>query len=181
MKYSTNWLKEQIENEVRCEYLLFWGHTQRKDTIIDKSCFSQWYKSSFMVDKIVYPTAEHWMMAEKARLFNDHETLAKILSVEKPAEAKNLGREVMNFEPGKWASSCYNIVVEGNKHKFSQNDDLKNYLLQTKSAILVEASPVDTIWGIGLSQDSKDAANPFHWKGTNLLGFALMEVRDLVK
>ncbi len=181
MKYSVKWLLENLGKGVYMDYLFFWGHTPRKEGIIDKSCFSQWYPSDFSVDGINYLTAEHWMMAKKALLFNDHEMLNKILAAEKPALVKQLGREVNGFDEKVWAKSSYELVVQGNKHKFSQNNMLKNFLLQTGSKIIVEASPADTIWGIGLSQDAKEAANPVQWKGTNLLGFALMEVRDQLK
>ncbi|MDJ0633261.1 MAG: NADAR family protein [Xenococcaceae cyanobacterium MO_188.B29] len=72
------------------------------------------------------------------------------------------------------------IVVKGNLAKFSQKEALKEFLLNTKERILVEASPRDRIWGIGLGQNNPDAANPYQWQGLNLLGFALMEVRDIL-
>lgn len=180
MKYSLKWLQRQIEQNIPVEYFFFWGHTQKKENTIDKSCFSQWYPAVFTVEGKVYATAEHWMMAKKAELFNDNETMEKILAVEKPAVAKALGREVKNFNENVWADASYKIVVEGNRHKFSQHESLKSFLLHTDNKIIVEASPPDTIWGIGLSQDAKEAQNPFTWKGTNLLGFALMEVRDIL-
>ncbi len=96
------------------------------------------------------------------------------------AIAKALGREVKHFDPAVWEAASYAIVVEGNRHKFSQNQALKSYLINTNEKILVEASPADAIWGIGLPQDAKEALNPFEWRGNNLLGFALMEVRDLL-
>ena len=107
--------------------------------------------------------------------------MEKILAAEKPAIAKALGREVKNFNAAVWADTSYKIVVEGNRHKFAQNESLKSFLLHTDNKIIVEASPPDAIWGIGLAQDSEEAQNPFTWKGTNLLGFALMEVRDILK
>lgn len=180
MKYSLNWLQSQIEQNIPVEYFFFWGHTQKQQGVVDKSCFSQWYPDIFSVDGIQYFTAEHWMMAKKAALFNDDEILEKILSAQKPAVVKALGREVKNFDAGVWAENAYRIVVEGNRHKFSQNERLKLFLLTTKNKIIVEASPADAVWGIGLAQDAKEAANPFTWKGTNLLGFALMEVRDFL-
>lgn len=181
MKYSVKGLQEELERGVQLDFLFFWGHTQKKEGVIDKSCFSQWYPSGFITDGINYLTAEHWMMAKKALLFDDRKTLEKILASEKPAIAKQLGREVSGFDTEIWAKSSYEIVVEGNMHKFSQNEFLKKFLLQTGNKVIVEASPPDTIWGIGLSQDAKEAINPFQWRGTNLLGFALMEVRDLLK
>jgi len=180
MQYSVEWLKSQIERQNNPEYLFFWGHTPMKPGAVDKSCFSQWYPSSFIVDGIVYLTAEHWMMVKKASLFNDSASLENILSAEKPAEAKAIGRSVKNFDPEIWSASSYDIV-KGNRHKFWQNIEMKNFLLQSGDKIIVEASPADPIWGIGLPQDRKEAKNPFQWRGTNLLGFALMEVRDLLR
>jgi ribA/ribD-fused uncharacterized protein len=181
MKYSVAWLQQELESGGYFDYLFFWGHTQKREGVIDKSCFSQWYASGFTIDGIKYLTAEHWMMAKKALLFDDRETLEKILASKKPAIVKQLGREVRSFDAEIWARCSYEIVVEGNKHKFSQNDLLKKFLLQTGNQVIVEASPADTGWGIGLSQDAKEAMNPFEWKGSNLLGFALMEARDILK
>ncbi len=118
------------------------------------------------------------MMAKKAELFGDQEILAKILKCKSPAEAKKLGREVKNYVDTVWLENRYEIVKQGNFHKFSQNPDLKTFLLNTKDRVIVEASPVDSIWGIGMAEDHKDILKPKAWKGLNLLGFALMEVRD---
>lgn len=181
MKYSLPWLQKQVEQGLQPEYLFFWGHTQKQENMIDKSCFSQWFQSPFIVDGITYKTAEHWMMAKKALQFKDEEIFEKIIRTENPAAAKNLGREIKNFDSVTWNAAAYAIVVKGNQHKFSQNELLKSFLLQTGNKILVEASPPDTIWGIGLAQDAADAGNPSRWRGTNLLGFALMEVRCLLK
>ncbi len=172
-------MKYTIENIVQeSKFLFFWGHQPNKDGSISKTCFSQWWLSSFEVDKVIYKTAEHWMMAKKAELFKDHEVLAKIIKANSPAEAKKLGREVKNYNETLWLAARFDIVKEGNYHKFSQNADLKNFLINTNDRVLVEASPVDAIWGIGMAGDHKDVMNPEKWKGLNLLGFALMEVRD---
>jgi ribA/ribD-fused uncharacterized protein len=181
MKYSLGQLQSQIENGKYFDYLFFWGHTPQKEGAIDKSCFSQWYASPFVVNGRRYATAEHWMMAKKALLFSDEEIFQKIMAAEKPAVAKALGREVRNFDPEIWNQSAYAIVVEGNQQKFGQNDALKKFLLTTREKVLVEASPADAIWGIGLPHDNTNASNPFLWRGSNLLGFALMEVRDYLK
>lgn len=175
--YSVDQLKQAIQQGLQPKYVFFWGH-QAAGTQTDKSCFSQWFPASFTVDGIIYPTAEHYMMAEKARLFADLEVLEKILYATTAAQAKALGREVRNYEHGKWLESRFEIVVRGNLAKFDQNQDLKAFLLSTASRILVEASPVDDIWGIGLAQDHGYAGQPEHWPGLNLLGFALMKVRD---
>ncbi|QZK91666.1 NADAR family protein [Flavobacterium sp. CHNK8] len=163
------------------KFLFFWGHQPSKDGIITKTCFSQWWVSPFIVDGITYKTAEHWMMAKKAELFNDNEVLEKIIQANSPAEAKKLGREVRNYDDTLWLASRYEIAKQGNLHKFHQNSDLKAFLVNTKERVLVEASPVDAIWGIGMAGDHKDVLNPEKWRGLNLLGFVLMEVRDELK
>jgi ribA/ribD-fused uncharacterized protein len=175
MKYTI----ENIASESK--FLFFWGHQSNKDGKITKTCFSQWWLSSFKVEKVTYKTAEHWMMAKKAELFNDQEILEKILKTDSPAEAKKLGREVKNYDDKIWLENRFEIVKEGNLHKFSQTKALKEFLINTKDRVLVEASPVDPIWGIGMASDHKDIMNPEKWRGLNLLGFALMEVRDELK
>mgnify|MGYP001240509007 CR=1 FL=1 len=162
-------------------YIYFWGHQPTKDGSIGKNCLSQWWPSQFEKEGIKYSSAEQWMMAEKARAFLDTETLEKILKSETPKEAKDLGRKVSNFNEDVWKLKSYSIVLEGNLLKFSQNPNLKEYLLGTGQSILVEASPYDTIWGIGMKQDDRGVENPKNWKGQNLLGFVLMEVRDILK
>ena len=182
MTYSTDWLLEQLaQDNQRIKYLFFWGHQPSKDGIVTKSCLSQWWVADFVVDGLTYRSAEHWMMAEKARLFNDEAVLARILAAKSPAEAKKLGREIQDFGPDLWEERKYDIVKTGNLHKFGQHEDLAQFLLATNERVLVEASPVDTIWGIGLAADAADAANPARWRGPNLLGFALMEVRDQLR
>ena len=175
MKYNIDTIAPESK------FLFFWGHQPSKDGTITKTCFSQWWLSAFIVDKVTYKTAEHWMMAKKAELFNDNEVLDKIIKANSPAEAKKLGRQVKNYDDAIWLENRFEIVKEGNYHKFSQNPDLKAFLLNTDERVIVEASPVDPIWGIGMAGDHKDVLNPEKWKGLNLLGFALMEVRDELK
>lgn len=162
------------------KYLFFWGHRAPSDGSVSKSCLSQWWPAEFTVEGITYKSAEHWMMAEKARLFGDVETLSKILTAHTPAEAKSLGRKVAPYDESSWLAARYEIVLTGSKHKFGQNPGLKQWLLQTGSRVLVEASPVDPIWGIGLDEHHPDAARPERWPGLNLLGFALMDARELL-
>jgi ribA/ribD-fused uncharacterized protein len=159
------------------EYLLFYGHHQKKPNKIDFSCFSQWFQASFEVDGVQYKTAEHYMMAHKAKLFGDHEAYHEIINSVDPKTAKQLGRTVQNFDSTVWDAHCFEIVVEGNFQKFSQNADLLHYILSTAPKVLVEASPSDRIWGIGLARTDKNALNPERWLGKNLLGFALVEAR----
>ncbi|MDQ9009358.1 NADAR family protein [Acinetobacter gerneri] len=177
LKYLEN-LQEMVKHGQHFKYLFFWGHTPKQENAADKSCLSQWYPSAFNVDGIDYPTAEHYMMAQKAKLFQDHEIFQQIVSVKTPGEVKALGRKVKNYDEEIWQAHRFNIVVEGNRAKFSQNSGLKQFLQSTQNRILVEASPVDNIWGIGLAEDHLDATNPESWQGLNLLGFALMEARQ---
>lgn len=159
------------------KFLFFWGHTQKGRTV-DKSCLSQWYPASFQVHGERFPTAEHWMMASKASLFGDQEMRARILASRSPGEAKKLGRKVRRFDEAVWDDRSFDIVVEGNVHKFGQNAHLRSFLLTTNNRVLVEASPRDYIWGIGMAQDHPHATNPEMWLGENKLGFALMIARD---
>lgn len=180
MYYDIEWLNNVTTDHQNLEFLYFWGHTNKSNEAIGKSCFSQWYESPFAVDGVTYRTAEHWMMAKKAMLFGDLEIFEKIVISDKPVEVKDLGRRISGFDDEIWTAERYEIVKAGNLHKFKQQPELSEYLLETGNRILVEASPVDRIWGIGLAQDHVDASNPNRWLGLNLLGFALMEVRDLL-
>ncbi|WP_298900514.1 NADAR family protein [uncultured Psychroserpens sp.] len=178
MKYSRESISKQYDSGEILKFLLFWGHQPSKDGGITSSCLSQWWVSSFTDNKFQYKTAEHYMMAEKARLFEDKDVLEKILLSDHPHEAKKLGRQVKGFDVSVWNQHKYEFVKQGNYYKFSQNQELKNFLIKTRKRILVEASPIDKIWGIGLSSNHNDTQNPNLWRGENLLGFALMEVRD---
>ena len=108
---------------------------------------------------------------------SDEDIFQKILQTDDPKKIKALGRLVKNYQDEIWIAHRYEIVVQGNLAKFSQDNDLKAFLLSTSDQIIVEASPVDQIWGIGLAADHVNATNPNGWQGLNLLGFALMEVR----
>ena len=118
------------------------------------------------------------MMAAKAELFGDKEIRKEILNISEQKKMKSLGRKVKNFDQNVWDKFKYSIVLNGNWCKFSQNRELREFLLSTGDKILVEASPYDSIWGIRISASSPEAKNPMKWRGQNLLGFALMEVRD---
>lgn len=181
MTYNLDWLINNVEKGTRAKYLFFWGHQKSKSGELTSSCFSQWWISPFIIDKVKYNTAEHWMMAQKALLFDDKENYEQIILAKSPAEAKSLGRKVRNFDDTTWNSKRFEIVVKGNFEKFTHDEGLKDFLLNTKDRVLVEASPVDSIWGIGLTADSEKAENPKCWNGLNLLGFALMEVRDMIR
>ena len=161
----------------RPDFLFFWGRKRGDSREVGPFAFSQWHKSPFEVGGVVYHTAEHWMMAEKARLFEDPKAEAKILKYLQPRDAQNMGREIRNFNQEVWDAHKFEIVRQGSIHKFEQNDLLRGYLLGTGDRVLVESSPVDEVWGIGLKDSDPKARDPLTWKGTNLLGFALTEAR----
>jgi len=155
--------------EANVKYAFFW----KAD-----SPFSQWHLSKFHVDGQKYDCAEQYMMHQKAVCFEDHEIAKEILNHTSPRKIKSLGRKVKNFNEEVWCKRRYNIVKKGNMHKFSQREELKEELFDTAGKTLVEASPMDTIWGIGYAEDNPNAWNESTWNGQNLLGYALTEVRD---
>lgn len=180
MKYDVKNIIDLYRSGQKLKYVFFWGHTERWG-MVTKVCFSQWYDCLFMEDDVIYHTAEQYMMAQKALLFGDRAVYEEIMAAEHPKKYKALGKKVSGFSDKVWDAHKYEIVVKGNLAKFSQNPELMEFLLGTNTRILVEASPYDNIWGIGMSADDKGVENPMNWKGENLLGFALMEVRDRLK
>ncbi|MYS23103.1 hypothetical protein GA0115240_14756 [Streptomyces sp. DvalAA-14] len=162
----------------RVKYLHFWGHSPQRDGSPGAGCLSQWWHAPFSVDGVRYATAEHWMMAGKARLFGDTDAERRVLAAGHPHAAKAAGRTVRGFDEAQWVRERFALVVEGSTHKFAAHPDLRAFLLGTGRRVLVEASPVDRIWGIGLAADDERAARPAAWRGLNLLGFALMEARE---
>ncbi|SER96912.1 NADAR family protein [Lentzea albida] len=160
------------------KYLFFWGHQPEHNGEIGKGCLSQWWPCTFEVDGRSFASAEHYMMWRKALLFDDTAVAARVLTARTPAEAKALGREVSGFVGEVWDAQRLPIVVEGNLAKFGQDPALRSYLLGTGSRVLVEASPQDRVWGIGLVASDPRASDPSQWLGLNLLGEALMEVRS---
>jgi ribA/ribD-fused uncharacterized protein len=181
MIFNKEWLSEKYPDVGAIPFLFFRGHQPVEDGGVGKSCFSQFWVAPFKVDGLIYPTAEHWTMAGKAKLFGDEVALKVILGANSPAAAKKEGRIVKNFVSEVWDKHKFEIVVAGNYHKFSQHEQMKEFLLATEDKVLVEASPRDRIWGIGMGSDNPAAGNPAKWKGENLLGFALMEVREKLR
>ena len=159
------------------EYVFFWGHQQRKDGRVSKSCLRHWYPAVLTADGIQYATTEHDMMAQKAKRFGDTAMYTKMLDAETPKDAKALGRKVSGFDETTWNVHRVKIVVAGNLAQCSQHPALSEFLLSTGEHVLVEASPYDRIWGIGMAADAPNVDDPHTWKGLNLLGFALMDVR----
>ncbi len=170
-------LIQEIERGTIFKYLYFWGH-RGAPAAVGPFVFSQWREpASFTVGGEHFKTAEHYMMAEKARLFGDELTRTKILNAPSPGAAKALGREVAGFQEATWSSRRFDIVVAASIAKFSQNPALGAYLLETGNKVLVEAAPNDAIWGVGLAREDERIADARKWPGKNLLGFALMKAR----
>ena len=164
--------REKREPEISAtkeEFVFFWK---------SHSPYSQWYISDFTVKGNTFNCAEQYMMYSKAMLFDDKETADAILKESDPRNHKWLGRRVQNFDQKKWDKNCMDIVKRGNKAKFFQNEKLYKTIIDTHPKTLVEASPMDKIWGIGLAANDYRARNRKSWRGKNLLGEALTEVRD---
>jgi hypothetical protein len=178
---STAQLLELIAGGGQPKYLFFCGHQPQPDGGAGKGCFSQWWPAGFTVDGVRYPSAEHFMMTAKAQLFGDEEMAGRIPLAPHPREAKALGRAVRGFDEQRWAQRRLDLVVAGNVAKFGQNPDLGDFLLGTGDRVLVEASARDRVWGIGMGASNDLAMSPEHWRGENLLGFALMEARGQLR
>lgn len=153
------------------KYLLFW----QKDSI-----YSNWHtrRCSFYMDNILFYNSEAAFMYAKAAFFGDKIAMQKIIAKQAPYDVKEEGRKVTPFVKKDWDEVCYSFMVKVLREKFGQNPHLRSALLSTGNLILVEASPFDKIWGIGLRPDNPLAMDPSKWKGMNLLGKALMQVRD---
>ncbi len=180
-------LRRAEDAGVELAFLHFWEHASSGDGAAGPWCLSQWWPAPFTVNGPpssagrMFATAEHYMMWRKARLFDDDAVAAAVLETTDPARAKALGREVASFSTQRWAQHRFDAVVAGNLAKFGQNPDLRRYLLGTGDQVLVEASPEDEFWGIGLAADHPDAFSPSRRPGTNLLGFALIQVRAALR
>jgi ribA/ribD-fused uncharacterized protein len=148
------------------QYVFFWDGP-----------FSQWAYSRFTIDGMTFNTCEQWMMYNKAIMFNDELIVQRIMNTRDPSMQKLLGKKVKGFNDQRWMEDAYNIVKRGNLAKFQQNVDFMNALIETKGKILVEASPYDTRWGIGMGANDTGVEDPANWRGLNLLGKAITEVR----
>lgn len=151
-------------------HIYFWG-----------SFLSNFYLCQLKDDKYSYNSSECYFMAKKAEYFNDQESLIKILNLKKPQEQKQVGKKVKGFNKELWEEVSYKIMLDGLRLKFTQNNELKNKLLATNNKTLVEGSPYDKKWGVGLKYDDDRILDESNWQGDNLLGKALMEIREEIK
>ncbi len=155
----------------RGNYYLFWKHQ-----------FGQWTIRDIVdLDGMVYNCCEQYMMYKKAQLFKDEVTAQKILDEDDPALQQKLGKRVVGFKKEVWDQYKVSIVWQANYLKFTQHEDLQNRLLETDPQILVEASPYDRIWGVGLGANNELITDESNWRGENLLGKVLSSVRDLLR
>ena len=149
------------------KFVFFWGGT-----------FSNWAESPFKIDGVVYNCCEQYMMVKKALLFGDFEAAKNIMNTFDPSEQKAYGRGVKGFNQARWEAICKKIVYDANYAKFTQNPKMHDELMCTLGKEIVEASPEDKIWGIGLHESDPRAWDKATWQGTNWLGEAIMSVRD---
>jgi len=156
----------------------YYDITDKPHGFFKSNCFSQWEWSEFEVKGVKYNSCEQFMMSGKARLFGDAETEKLIMQAERPAEQKQLGRDVKNFEVQVWEDACFDIVLEGNMAKFRQNEWMRERLLNSGAKLLAEGAAYDRVWGIGIDcTDQERAQDLREWEGTNYLGQVLMVVR----
>ncbi len=154
------------------EYTLFWKEDE------ENGCFSNWYLAPFIIGDFQYRWVEQYMMSQKAILFGDAVTNTKILRAHSPMECKDLGKEVTPYDEETWDAKRYEIVLRANRAKYEQHPELMEKLLETGDTILAEASPKDGVWGIKMSAEKARKVSPEQWKGENLLGKVLMELRE---
>jgi ribA/ribD-fused uncharacterized protein len=148
-------------------FTFFWKHR-----------LSQWHRSPFVIGGVTFHYAEQYMMYAKALLFGDREAADRILAAETPRDHQAIGREVRGFAESVWVLFREGVVFAGNYARFSQNPEQRELLFSTRGTTLVEASPHDRVWGIGLAADDPRALDRSQWLGLNLLGEALTRVRE---
>jgi ribA/ribD-fused uncharacterized protein len=153
---------------------------REKFTFFWQGPFSQWHRSPFSVGGRQFSHAEQFMMYCKAALFQDLETAEKILQSATPRQQKALGRQVRGFDEAIWSLFREGVVATGSYAKFTQSAELRELLLSTQGTTLVEASPRDRVWGIGLSEDDPRAGDRSTWRGLNLLGEILTRTREAI-
>ena len=174
-------LKRRVQAGERFSFRHFYGHTARKDGRVSNAVFSQFHPCRFEIDGETFHWAEQWMMAGKAHLFGDHATRQKIMAASSAQDCKQLGREVAGYDDDRWAAVRIDLVTRGSVGKFGQDDVFRDYLLSTGDDVLVEVAPCDLVWGIGLGRDDPGANDPLAWPGLNLLGFAIVRARGILR
>lgn len=177
VNYNKAWLKMQPV----ADYIFFFDSKPSNDGNITSACFSEWWPSKFTENGITYRTAGHYLLSWKAKLFSDVKTANEIIEKRFPKDVKALAKHIINFDSSVWKEYRYDIMKQGNYLKFSQNSALRQFLLSTGNSTIAAANPTDKVWGIGLAAHDSNAYKAQLWPGENLLGFALMQVRDELK
>jgi ribA/ribD-fused uncharacterized protein len=179
MSYINAINKDKLIDKTVDDCIFFYGHSNANKL----ACFSNWYISQFKVRNIpfIFHNTEQYLMFMKAKLFEDTDIGLEIAKEHDPRKVKKLGRKVSNFKQDVWDDAKYDIMCDGLYHKFNSHNYLKACLLKTNDKIIVEASPSDSIWGIGMSIDTAMNSDIKDWRGNNLLGYALMDVRDKIR
>jgi ribA/ribD-fused uncharacterized protein len=149
------------------KYTFFWGGP-----------FSQWAPSEILIDGVRYNSCEQYMMAQKALVFNDMESHDAIMKAQHPSQQKALGRKIKNFDKETWEIVAKDVVYRANYAKFTQHKHYYDDLMATGDTLLVEASPEDKIWGIGLAESDPRVHDESKWQGTNWLGEIITDVRN---
>jgi ribA/ribD-fused uncharacterized protein len=162
---------KKIEDRVTDTHVYFWGDPT----------LSNWGPAEFNHKGLKFHNSEQAFMYEKALYFSDKEIAQKILENDNPRTAKDLGRKVKNFDIESWSGASYDYMIDVCYAKFKQNKDLGEILLSTGNKTIVEGSPYDKIWGVGLHWASEEILDEANWEGLNWLGDALMEVRRMLK
>lgn len=142
----------------------------------DDAPFSNFYKTAFIYKGYDLSFSEQGLMIEKALLFEPSKA-DDIAQATHPYQAKQLGRSIQNHDDKKWGAVRYDKMVAVLKAKFA-SPDLKSILLETGERTLVEGSPYDRVWGVKIDWQDDRILDEANWKGQNLLGKALMEVRE---
>lgn len=182
---NTDFKNSRLEIEIRKNEIEMMAKAKERNkekfTFFWDGTFSQWAASPFKIDGVAFNTAEQYMMYKKALLFHDYKQTEKIMGTSNPRSQKQLGKEVMGFNKDRWERYCKGYVFDANYAKFTQNPKMLEELLATEGTSLVEASPKDNIWGIGLAEDNPKAQSRDTWEGTNWLGEVLTAVREEIK
>lgn len=169
----------KVENLMQFDFFEckpFWGPEDNADGYL-----SNFYVCPYSFDGLRFHSSEQEFMYRKALEFGDIEIGIAILRSTTPAEAKKLGRKIKGFTDEQWDKVKEIIMIKTLHHKFYDNPQLKQKLMLTGDAVLVEASPYDKVWGIKLGPDNPDVHDPSKWRGENLLGFCLMYLRYIYK
>lgn len=174
-------IRDRYNRGEKLEFKFFYGHLPSSSGKLTTSCFSHWWMQPFVINQTYYCCVEQWLASEKARLFGDEKSYHIIMNSTNPLVMKSRAEAIKNVKKSRENLNLCNLIYQGNFAKFSQNPDLKDFLFATGDEVLVYASPSDAVQGIYMKATNPKCTNPNNWEGENLLGFTLMDVRDVLK